>query len=118
MVGRLPSSSNYSTYWTRQWGGQAGDIPITADFDGDGKADVMIYRPSSGVWYGLSSISNYASGPIIQWGLPTDVPVAADYNGDGRADFAIYCPSTGGWWILGVGAYTWGVPGDFPVLKQ
>jgi hypothetical protein len=38
------------------------------DFDGDGKADVAVYRPSSGMWY-------IAGGATTQWGAAGDVPV-------------------------------------------
>src|SRR5207253_8660286 len=35
--------------------GAPGDVPVTGDFDGDGKTDVATFRPSAGIWYILRS---------------------------------------------------------------
>jgi hypothetical protein len=92
------------------------------DFDGDGKTDITVYRPSTAGWWVLSSSSNYTTYGNYWWGGPGDIPVPADYDGDSRADPAIYRHSTGGWWILRsssnyttASAYGWGISGDMPV---
>jgi len=33
-----------------EWGA-AGDLPKMGDWDGDGRGDVTVYRPSSGGWF-------------------------------------------------------------------
>jgi len=73
-------------------GGQA--TATSTDFDGDGREDVSVYRPSEGVWYANCSCQGFRA---VRFGLPTDTPVAADFDGDGRTDEAVYRAGT--WYI-------------------
>ncbi|MEO5860480.1 MAG: choice-of-anchor V domain-containing protein [Pyrinomonadaceae bacterium] len=88
-----------------------------SSFDGDGRSDVSVYRPSEGVWYSISS--DQSGVQQVQFGLPGDIATPGDYDGDGITDRAIYRPSDGNWWILfSSGGYTaihWGLTGDLPV---
>ena len=70
------------------------------DFDDDGKADLAVFRPSSGDWFIRNSTSNFTTSVVRQWGLLGDVPVPGDYDGDGTADLAVWRPSSGIWFIL------------------
>ena len=68
------------------------------DLDGDGKADISIFRPLNGQWWLQRSVDNTVTA--FQFGTSTDKPVPADFDGDGKTDVAIYRPSTGEWFVL------------------
>ena len=72
--------------------------PVPFDYDGDGKADVSVFRASTNQWYILRS-SDFGVTQTT-FAIAGDVPVPADYDGDGRTDIAIYRPSTADWWSL------------------
>ncbi|MEJ7701192.1 MAG: VCBS repeat-containing protein [Pyrinomonadaceae bacterium] len=57
------------------------------DFDGDGKADISVFRPSDRTWY-LNQSTNGLSA--TQFGLSTDKITPADYDGDGKTDIAVF----------------------------
>ncbi len=64
----------------------------SSDFDGDNQSDIVVWRPSTGVWW----VVNSSDGAVVtrQWGAGYaphhDVPVPGDYDGDSKTDFAIW----------------------------
>ncbi len=87
------------------------------DFDGDGKTDVSVFRPSGGYWY-ISQSSNNAFR-ADQFGANGDLIAPGDYDGDGKTDTAVFRPSNGYWYFLdsstgGFRFTQFGQAGDIP----
>ncbi|MBC7797142.1 MAG: VCBS repeat-containing protein [Pyrinomonadaceae bacterium] len=66
--------------------GVSTDKITPADFDGDGRTDIAVFRDNT--WFWLNS-SNGAFN-TRRFGQTNDVPVPADYTGDGRDELAVY----------------------------
>lgn len=92
-----------------------------ADFDGDGKSDMSIFRPSEGNWYLARSQQGIF---VMGWGESTDTLAPGDYDGDGKTDLAVFRPSSGSnpdFYIVKSDGFvfttaSWGEPGDRPVI--
>jgi uncharacterized delta-60 repeat protein len=88
------------------------------DFDGDGKTDLSIFRPSVGEWWYLKSSNG--GNAAFGFGNSSDRRVPGDYTGDGKTDIAIFRPSTGEWFVLrseevSYYSFPFGTNGDIPV---
>ena len=92
--------------------GQAGDIPVPADFFGEGRARIAVFRPSTGTWHingpQLVDWGNNQGHVSVVCGQEGDVPVPADYFGERRARIAVFRPTDGTWYINGSNTADWG----------
>ena len=78
-------------------------VQAVADFNGDGKADILWRNMGNGDVYVFTSSANGVAAPGVDLGvveLQWQVQDAADFNGDGKADIL--------WRNMGNGdAYLW-----------
>jgi hypothetical protein len=79
-------NSSTDTLAETQWGNSTlGDFFAAADYDGDGRSDIAVFR--AGTWYIIeSSTGTVRYGYFGQGG---DVPTPNDYDKDGKADLAV-----------------------------
>ena len=87
------------------------------DFDGDGKTDISIFRPSVAEWW----LNRSSTGTTLaaRFGAPTDRILPGDYTGDGKADIAVWRPASGEWFAIrsedfSFFAFPFGTNGDVP----
>lgn len=88
------------------------------DFDGDGKSDISVFRPSDRIWYLNRSTQGFSA---TQFGLSTDKTTPDDYDGDGKTDIAVYRDGT--WYIVqssngNISYQQFGLSSDIPVAAN
>ncbi|MEZ5306564.1 MAG: VCBS repeat-containing protein [Pyrinomonadaceae bacterium] len=86
------------------------------DFDGDGKADMSVWNPSSSEWSVSQSNGQGTVSEVL--GTSSSAPVPGDYDGDSKTDMAVFAsgawlakPSAGGADLT----HSFGTAGDVPV---
>ena len=93
---------------------------VSGDYDGDGRSDLAVFRPSSGMWI----VKDWTTNTEIfrmPWGGGADKLVPADYNGDGKTDIAVFRASSLQWIVKDWQTNTeilrmsWGGMTDIPV---
>ena len=95
---------------------QSSTQPVSADYDGDGKADHAIRNGAN--W--IIRQSSNGQTITVPWQQSSDIAVQNDYDADGKADIATWRNSNGNWYIRqsanrnSLRQVQWGVPGDIP----
>ena len=80
----------------------------SGDYNGDGSADIAIFRPSAGLWAVRGITRAY-------FGSGSDLPVSGDYDGNGTTDIGLFRPGSGLWAVKGVTRVYFGSSSDTPV---
>jgi hypothetical protein len=113
-----PSATDVYSLNGPAWGfGVAGDILFGGDYDGDGRSEWSMFRPSTGKIFMLNIESGFYTSSAL--GNTSDTPVPGDYDGDGITDVAVW-NATDGWRVQqssdgSVVTTSWGTSGDIPV---
>ncbi len=99
--------------------GQAGDVPITGDWNGDGVVGIGVRRGSTLIL--RNSPTAGAPDYIFDWGRPTDVPFTGDWNGNRTTGVGIRRGRT--WYLKNFLdarphdiEFDWGRPEDIPLI--
>ncbi len=96
-VAGITSTGGQYSFESGFWAMPASHGSTLFDYDGDGKSDISIFRPSDGAWYLERSTAGLFG---VRFGYSDDRLTPADYDGDGKTDVAVYRPSTGIWYIF------------------
>ena len=72
-----------------------GDVPVTGDWDGDGRDTPGIFR--DGTWFLRNSNSPGGVDITFSWGATGDYPIVGDWDGDGKDTIGVY--RSGEWFV-------------------
>ena len=121
VAGSVTEQNNTTAGWrwavTRIYTGLQAPHAERFDFDGDGKTDLSIFRPSVGEWWYQKSSNG--GNAATQFGSANNTITPGNYTGDGKTDMAFWRQTTGEWFVLRSEDYSYysvpfGTNGDIP----
>lgn len=71
--------------------GEPGDLPLSGDFDGDGRDTLAVYRPTNALFFIVNEAGGLGLG--FRFGRIGDLPFTGDWNGDGRDSVGVFRPT-------------------------
>jgi hypothetical protein len=104
--------------------GDAGDVGLIGDWNGDGSHTPGLYRPSTQTFF-LASTLPFAGIPdlVIPYGAAGDIPLVGDWDGNGTWTIGVYRPSDNTFYLRNSNTagpadlvIPYGDPGDLPVV--
>jgi len=113
--------------------GMTGDMPISNDWNSDGRTEIGIFRPSTHQFYLDYNGNGVWNGAVVDrtynFGITGDMPISGDWNHNGAAEIGVFRNSThlfvldyngNGVWNGTVvdKTYDFGITGDTPVTGK
>ncbi len=96
--------------------GITGAVPVTGDWNGDGKSKIGYYDPASHTWhldYNGDGQCDTAADKLYNFGFAGVTPVTGDWNGTGTDKIGVYDPTNSIWYMDTNGNGIWdGTPTD------
>jgi YVTN family beta-propeller protein len=111
--------------------GLLNDLPVVGDWNGTGRAQVGVFRPSAGTFYldynGNGVWDGCGTDRCLQIGVSGDVPLVGDWNHTGTSKVGVFRPSAGTFYLDYNGNGVWdgcgsdrclsiGLSGDIPLV--
>jgi PKD repeat protein len=111
--------------------GISGDLPVSGDWDKNGRAEIGVFRPSTHLFYLDYNGNGVWNGSVVDrqynFGVSGDLPVSGDWNNDGISEIGVFRNSThlfyldtngnGSWEGAAVDtSYNFGLTVDIPIM--
>ncbi|HEU4405983.1 MAG TPA: VCBS repeat-containing protein [Polyangiaceae bacterium] len=86
------------------------DVPLLADFNGDGRDELVAWRPDNCAWFAIDALALEARVDSVVWGLAghDDRSLTGDFNDDGKDDLIIWRRWERKFYMLSVNGPQWG----------